>query len=136
MAAIITSKFGGSAVDATQKYELIRPKGEKTPKQVSEETNIPISTIYRYLKRYRESGGDIKSLVDKTHANLSHPKWFTRKDRDKVVQYKLHHPHLSGRQIAEALAKEGILQINYHSVTDILRKHDLTVPLFSINHPN
>jgi transposase len=138
MAAITTSKLGGKAVDATQKYELIRPilKGEKTPKQVSEETNIPISTIYRYLKRYGESGEDIKSLADRSHANLSHPKWFTLKDRGKVVQYKLHHPHLSGRQIAKALAKEGILQINYHSVTDILRKHDLTAPFLSTDHTN
>ncbi len=73
-------------MNAIQRYELIRPilKGEKTPKEVSEETNIPISTIYRYLKRYRERDGDIESLVDKPHTNQSHPKWFTRKDRDEV----------------------------------------------------
>ncbi len=72
-------------MNAIQRYELIRPilKHEKTPKQVSEETNIPISTIYRYLKRYRESGGDIESLADKSHANQSHPKWLERKDKDK-----------------------------------------------------
>ena len=125
-------------MNAIQRYELIRPilKGEKTPKEVSEETNIPISTIYRYLKRYRERDGDIESLVDKPHTNQSHPKWFTRKDRDEVVQYKLHHPHLSGRQIAKALTKAGILQINYHSVADIHREHDLTAPFFSKNHTN
>ena len=125
-------------MNAIQRYELIRPilRHEKTPKQVSEETNIPISTIYRYLKRHREGGGDVESLADKSHANQSHPKWLARKDKDKIVQYKLHHPYLSARQIAKALAKEGILQTNYHSVADILKEYGLTAPFFSTNHPN
>jgi transposase len=132
------SVLGGNAVNAIQRYELIRPilRHEKTPKQVSEETNIPISTIYRYLKRYREGSEDIESLAAKSHANQSHPKWLAREDKDKIVQYKLHHPYLSARQIAIGLAKEGILQTNYHSVADILKEHDLTAPFFSTNHPN
>ena len=125
-------------MNATQKYELIRPilKGEKTTKQVSEERNTPISTIYRYLKRYREGNEDIESLVDKPHTNQSNPNWLTREDKDKVVQYTLHHPHLSSRRMAEALAKEGILQISHHSVSDILKERGLTNPFFSTNHPN
>lgn len=125
-------------MNAIQRYELIRPilRHEKTPKQVSEEKNVPISTLYRYLKRYREGGGDTKSLSDKSHANQSHPKWLTRKDKDKVAQYKLHRPHLSVRQIAKALAKEGLLEINYHSVANILKERGLTTPFFSISHMN
>jgi len=90
-------------VNAIQRYELIRPilRHEKTPKQVSEETNIPISTIYRYLKRHREGGGDVESLADKSHANQSHPKWLARKDKDKIVQYKLHHPYCEHYDILE-----------------------------------
>ena len=123
---------------ATQKYELIRPivKHEKTPKQVSEEKHVPLSSIYRYLKRFREGGGDMERLADKSHANHSHPKWLTRKGKDEVVQYKIQHPHLSSRQIAKALAKEGILNINYHSVADILKERGLTTPFFPTNHPN
>ena len=129
---------GGSAVNATQKYELIRPilKGEKTPKQVSEEKTFPISTIYYYLKRFRDGGGDIKSLADGAHAIHSHPKRFTREEKGKGIQYKVRHPHLSSRQIAEALAKEGILQINYHSVADILKERGLASPFFSTSHLN
>ena len=33
---------------------------EKTLKQVSEEKTFPISTIYYYLKRFRDGGGDTK----------------------------------------------------------------------------
>ena len=125
-------------MNATQKYELIRPIlcHEKTPKQVSEEENVPLSNIYRYLKRLRESDGNIESLEDKSHANQSHPKWLEPKDKNKVVQYKLHHPHLSARQIAKELAKEGILRINYHSVADILKECGLDTPFFSISHTN
>ena len=45
MTTIPTSIFGGNAVKATRKYELIRPilKGEKTAKQASEATDIPVA---------------------------------------------------------------------------------------------
>jgi hypothetical protein len=102
-------------VNATKKYELIRHilKGEKTPKKYSEETGIPLSTIYYYLKRFREGDGNIESLTDKSHTNQSHPRWLTQVDKEKVIQHKLQNPHLSSRQIAEALVQEGILQISY-----------------------
>ncbi len=95
-------------MDATQKYELIRAilRNEKTPKQVNLETGIPLSTIYHYLKRFRAGGQDVKSLVDRSHAIHSHPKRLTREDKGKVIQYKVRHPHLSSRQIAEALAQD------------------------------
>ncbi len=125
-------------MNATQKYELIRPilKGEKTPKQVSEEKAFPISTICYYLKRFREGGGDMGSLADKSHAIHSHPKRFTREEKGKVIQYKVRHPHLSSRQIAAALAQEEILQIRYRTVAGILKERGLTTPFFSIGHPN
>jgi transposase len=125
-------------LNVTQKYELIRPilKGEKKPKQVSEEKGIPLSTIYYYLKRFRDGGGNIDSLTNRSHANHSHPRWLTREDKDKVIQYKLNHPHLSSRQLAKALAKESILEIHHRTVSNILKEHGLTAPFFSTNHPN
>ncbi len=63
-------------MNATQRYELIRLilKNEKTPKQVSAEADVALSSIYRYLKRLRESDGNIESLADRSHAIRSHPK--------------------------------------------------------------
>ena len=121
---------------AIQRYELLRPilNKEKTPQQVSKELNVPLSTIYYYLKRFQDSGENIESLADKTHAIHSNPKWLTSKD--KVVQYKLHHPHLSSRQIAKALTDEGILKVSYHSVSDILDNRGLTNPFLSTSHRN
>ena len=135
-------------MNAIQKYELIRPilKDEKTPKQVSKEKNISLITIYRYLKRFRKgsvlplvgvtTNENMESLTDKSHAIHKHSKWFSRKDKDKVVQYKLQHPHLSFRQIAKALTDEGILPINYHSVADILDNRGLSTPFLSTSHLN
>ena len=73
-------------MNAIQRYELIRPilKHEKTPKQVSEDEDVPLSTIYYYLRQFREGG--VESLADKSHAIHSHPKWLTREDKDKVIQ--------------------------------------------------
>ncbi len=54
--------------------------------------------------------------------------------------YLIHDSHLfdgmDTRQIAKALAKEGLLEINYHSVADILKERGLTTPFFSISHMN
>lgn len=133
-------------MNAIQKYELIRPilKHEKNPRQVSNEKNIPIATIYRYLKRFRKGsvltsvGGttneDMESLTDKSHAIRKHPKWFSRKDKEKVVQYKLQHPHLSSRQLAKKLTEENILSISYHSISAILNERSLSSPFLSTNH--
>ena len=125
-------------MNAIQRYELIRPilKKEKTLEQVSKEANVPLSTIYYYLKRFQDGGENIESLADKTHAINSNSKWLTQEDKDKVVQYKLQHPHLSSRQIAKAMTQEGIKQISYHSVADILDNRGLTTPFLSINHLN
>ena len=125
-------------MNAIQCYELIRSilKDEKTPEQVSEEKAIPLSNIYRYLKRFRQGCEDMESLADKSHANYSHPRWLTKEDKDKVIQYKLQHPHLSSRQIAAALSQEGILQIHDRTVSNILKEHGLTAPFFSTSHPN
>lgn len=135
-------------MNAIQKYELIRPilKKERTPKQVSKEENVPLITIYRYLKRFRKgfvlplvgvtTNENMESLTDKSHAIHKHSKWFSRKDKDKVVQYKLQHPHFSSRQIAKVLTNEGILQIGYHSVADILDNRGLTTPFLPTNHQN
>ena len=125
-------------MNATQKYDLIRPilQGEKTPKHTSKETGIPLSTIYYLLKRFQEGGGNIESLSSKSHANQSHPIWLSQEDKDKVIQYKLQHPHLSSRQMAKSLAQEGILKIYDRTVSNILKEHGLTAPFFSTNHPN
>jgi len=125
-------------VNAIQKYELIRPilKKEKTPKQVSKEKNVPLITIYRYLKRFQKGNGNMESLTDKSHAIHSHSKWLTQKDKDKVIQYKLQHPHLSSRQLAKALTNEGILEISHNPIAEILDDLGLTTPFLSINHPN
>ena len=125
-------------MNAIQRYELIRPilKKEKTPKRVSKEANVPLSTIYYYLKRFQESSENIESLADKSHASHSHPKWLTQEDKDKVIQYKLQHPHLSSRQIAKAMTQEGVKQISYHSVSDILDNRGLATPFLSTNHLN
>ena len=129
---------GGSAVNTIQRYELIRPilKGEKKPKEVSEKKGVPLSNIYRYLKRLRDSGADMESLADRSHANHSHPGWLTREDKDKVIRYKLQHPHLSSRQIAEAFTQEETRQISYRTVANIFKERGLTAPFLWTNHPN
>lgn len=125
-------------MNITKKYEIIRSilKHEKSPGEISKETKTPLSTIYHFLKRFRKGGENIEALADKPHANYSHPKWLSQEDKDKVVQYKLQHPHLSSHQIAESMSKEGILQISYNSVSDILKKSGFSAPFLPISHLN
>jgi len=74
-----------------QRYELIRPilSGEKSVSQVASETEIPIRTLYRYVKRFRESGGQLESLADKSRAPHTRAKMFRETDKDLIVNYKL-----------------------------------------------
>ena len=120
-------------MDAIQRYELIRPilNQEKTPKQVHQETAVPLSTIYWYLKRFREDG--IEGLADKSHAIHSHPKWFTDAEKDTVVSYKLQHPHLTTRQIADGFTQTEGVPIDDRTVAKILKARGLSSPFFSIN---
>ena len=76
----------------------------------------------------------MEGLADKSHANHSHPRWLTPEDRDKVIKYKLQHPHLSSRQIAEALTQEGVVKIRYRAVANILKERGLTTPFLSTYH--
>ena len=125
-------------MNARQRYELIRPvlNKEKTAKQVHHENQVPLSTIYRYLKRFRESDGQIESLSDKSSAPNSSPKWFTEEDKDTVVAYKLSHPEKSAHQIAADLKGRGILQIHDRTVANILSERRLPPPFYPINRLN
>lgn len=94
---------------------------------------MPLSTLYHYLRCFREGDGQIGSLADKPLGSYSHPNWFTKEDKDKVVLYKVKHPEKSTRQIARELSEANILQISYHSVSDILKQRSLTEIFFWIN---
>lgn len=125
---------------ATERYELIRPilQKEKTVKEVYSETEVPISTLYRYLTRFlicssaslRKGNERIESLALKSRAPHSNPHWFTEEQKDRVILYKFQNPEKSARQIAKDLASDGILQISYHTVSDILKQRQLTNNFF------
>ena len=120
---------------ATQRYELIRPilQQEKSVQQVHIETLIPISTIYRYLKRYRQGNQQVLSLGDKSRAPHSSPHGCTEEEKDSVVEYKLAYPEKSMRQIAKDLAEAGTLSISYRMVANILSKRRIPAEFFSPN---
>ena len=117
---------------ATQRYEVIRPivQQEKSVHQVSIETGVPASSLYRYLKRLRSGNGQIENLADKSSAAHCHPKWFTEEEKAQVIEYKLENPPISARQISRDLAEKGILKINPHSVSDLLKARGLTGEFF------
>ena len=123
---------------ATERYERIRPilQQEKTIREVHTETEISISTLYRYLKRFRDSEGQLESLADKSHAADFHPNGFTEEDKDQVVSDKLMNPHKSNRQIAKELTEQKSLSISGRSVDKILAQRRLTDIFFSTSLPS
>jgi transposase len=125
-------------MDATQRYELIRPilLKEKTVQQVHAESGVSISTLRRYVHRIRESGGQVESLADRPSVSHFHPKWLTVEHKDLVADYKQNHPHKSSRQIAADLTESGVLSISYRSVLNILSERRIASPFFPINPTN
>ena len=110
----------------TERYELIRPivLEQKTVSEVHKETGIPLCTLYCYVKRFREQG--MEGLKDKSRRPHSNPQWFSEPQKDIVIQYKLSHPLMSARKIAEHLS-ESVMKISNHTVTNIL--HACGIPL-------
>ena len=120
---------------ATQRYELIRPilEQEKTVEQVHRETSVPVPTIYRYIKRYREGNQQVESLADHSRAPRSNPHWCTEEEKDQVVAYQLAYPEKSVRQIATDLAEAGTVDITYRTVANILSQRRIPADFFSPN---
>jgi transposase len=125
-------------MDATQRYELIRPilRGEKTIAQVHSESGISIRTLRRYLKRFHASGGKVESLANNPSISHSHPNWLTEEQKDVVVDYKQKNPDKSSRHIARELTDSGILSISYGSVVNILKERRFSPPFFPIHQMN
>jgi transposase len=119
-------------MDPLKRYEMIRPiiAGLKTVSEVEQESGLSSRTIYRYLLRFREGNENLESLRDKSHAIHSHPKWLTDEQKAQVITYQLQHPTQSTRQIAQALKSEGILEISYRTVGNILKEGHLQKPFF------
>jgi transposase len=118
-----------------QRYELIRPilSGEKTVGQVHNETDVPKRTLHRYVKRFREGGGQLDSLVDQSPGPRTHPNWLTDAQKQLVIDYKQAHPDKSARQIAQELTEAKIIKISDHSVADLLKRHSGGDPPFYLN---
>ena len=112
---------------ASQRYEIIRPiiGEEKTVKEIHSETDIPLKTLYRWLKRFNEGNREISSLADRPSKPHRHPLWLTPQQRNLVVQYKLHYPQMSSRQIAKELSNIGLLEVSSKTVSNILNQHNL-----------
>jgi predicted transcriptional regulator YheO len=119
-------------MDPIKRYERIRPiiTGEKTVSEVEQESGLSSRTLYRYLKRFREGNENFESLRDKSHAIHSHPKWLTDDEKAKVIRYQLENPSKSTRQIAQDLNTQGILEISYRTVANILTEGHLQKPFF------
>jgi transposase len=120
---------------ATQRYKLIYPilSGEKTVREVHLSTRIATSTLYRYLQRYHQSGGELESLSDKSHAAHNHPNWFSEEDRDIVVNFKLQNPHFSSYQMADALTESNLLKISASTVRNVLTQRRIRTEFFLTN---
>ena len=67
MLVVIHPIFEEITLETTERYELIRLilLGEKTVKEVHCEIRVPISTLYRYLKRLQEGFSPLERLADK-----------------------------------------------------------------------
>lgn len=115
-----------------QRLELIRPilLGEKTAREVHAETKVPLRTLYRYVKRFREGDEQLCSLVDNSRAPHTHPHWFTSTEKEQVIAYFDLHPSKSARQVAKEMTEAKILSISYHSVALIIKQHAPSDPPF------
>jgi transposase InsO family protein len=93
------------------------------------EYGISRKTGYKWLNRYRESGGDPAILVDQPRRPHHSPLRTPDEMEDAVLAVREKHPAWGGRKIRVALEREGYTGIPSPStITAILRRHNKIDP--------
>lgn len=100
------------------KYEICKNilSQYKTISEVSKEYNIARKTIYEWIKKYQSDG----IVLDKYAKAESHPKSFSAKTKEEILNKVVDVPYLSIHKLAK------VVNLSSHGVFNVLRDKGLT----------
>ena len=89
---------------------------KKSVSQVSDQYNIARKTIYQWINRYHNEG----KIVEKYVSSKDHPKAFSKKQEELILERVINSPELSIHNLAKSMPYSS------HGIYNVLQKYNLT----------
>jgi putative transposase len=107
---VIHEFVGGAMLSTAEKRRLIRDKcARKWIIPYSSRTRVSENTIYRWIRRYRKSGGRIESLYPHKRNDRGKRRALTEEDIANVVNARKEQPHLSVKTLLVHLKRNHLV---------------------------
>jgi putative transposase len=107
---VIHEFVGGAMLSNAEKRRLIREKcARKWIIPYSSRTRISENTLYRWIRRYRKSGGRIESLYPHKRNDQGKHRVLTGEDIANVVNARKDHPHLPVKTLLAHLKRNHLV---------------------------
>ena len=107
---VIHEFVGGAVLSSDEKRRLIREKcARKWIIPYSNRTRIGENTIYRWIRRYRRSGGNIESLYPHTRTDRGKPRVLTGDAIANIVNARRERPHVPVKMLLADLKRRQLV---------------------------
>ena len=107
---VIHEFVGGASLTRAEKRCLMREKcSRKWVIPNSVRTRITPNTIYRWIRRYKKSGGNIESLYPRQREDVGKPRKLSGENMAEIVRAKKQYPGLAIPKLVENLKRAGLI---------------------------
>ena len=107
---VIHEFIGGAILSSIEKRRLIREKcARKWIIPYSNRTRISENTIYRWIRRYRKSGGKIESLYPRKRNDRGKPRILSGEAIANIVNARKERPHVPVKMLLADLKRRHLI---------------------------
>lgn len=107
---VIHEFVGGAVLSWTEKRRLMKDKcARKWVIPYSNRTRISENTIYRWIRRYRSSGGKIESLYPATRNDRGKPRILAGEAVAAIVNARKERPHVPVKMLSTDLKRRNLI---------------------------
>ena len=107
---VIHEFIGGAILSSVEKRRLIREKcARKWIIPYSNRTRISENTIYRWIRRYRKSGGKIESLYPRKRNDRGKPRILSGEAIANIVNARKERPHVPVKMLLADLKRRHLI---------------------------
>lgn len=114
-----------STVSLRQEFVMLALDQSANVRELCRRFGISPKTGYKWLNRFKHSGGDPSSLHDHSRRPLSSPSLSALAIQEAVVRLRQQYPSWGGRKLSKVLQDTYQLDVAPSTVTHILRRHGL-----------
>ncbi len=130
---VIHDFVGRFRLDHGEQERLLQDKcGRKWHIPHSERTHISRTTILRWVRRYRESGGKLESLYPQDRSDQGQSRAMDEETSCTLIRFRRDMPELTVPHLLRTMQQRGVISpesdLNLSTVYRFFRRHDLMHP--------